>query len=225
MLTGPPTARAWPSSATPGNSHWRLEYPLGKVLIDGIGWISQPKISPDGKWVAFADHENTGGDDQGTVAVIAADGKGKEKKLSSGWSSIEGILWSPAGDEIWFTASDTGSANNPHGVTLAGKQRTITNVPGGVWLQDIHNGVVLAVSHITRRLGIRGLAPGGKRKRNWAGSAGPSCVTSAATAGKSSSKRRAMAADPTTPSSCATPMAPPRCNRRRCVAISPDNNG
>src|SRR4029077_16773225 len=52
----------------PENSHWRLEYPVGKVLFDSINWISNPKISPDGKWIAFADHENTGGDDEGSVA-------------------------------------------------------------------------------------------------------------------------------------------------------------
>jgi serine/threonine protein kinase len=149
---------------SPENNHWRLEYPIGKVLVDGINWISQPKISPDGKWVAFSDHENTGGDDQGAVAVIAADGKGAEKKLSSGWTSIEGILWSPSGNEVWFTASDAGSANNPRGVTLSGKLRTITNVPGGVWFQDIHQGVVLAVAQHTR-LGIRGVAPGGKEEK------------------------------------------------------------
>ena len=65
----------------PENGHWRLEYPIGKVLLDSIDWISHPKISPDGKWVAFADHENPGGDDEGSVAVIGADGDGKEKKL------------------------------------------------------------------------------------------------------------------------------------------------
>jgi len=149
---------------SPGNSHWRLEYPIGKVLINGINWISQPKISPDGKWVAFSDHQNTGGDDQGSIAVIDAEGKEKEKILSGGWTSIEGVLWSPRGDEIWFTASDAGSANNPRGVTLAGKLRTITNVPGGVWFQDIHNGVVLAVAQHSR-LGIRGVAPGGKEEK------------------------------------------------------------
>src|SRR5579864_1408588 len=42
----------------PENHHWRLEYPIGKVLFDSINWISHPKISPDGKWVGFADHEN-----------------------------------------------------------------------------------------------------------------------------------------------------------------------
>ena len=49
----------------PENHHWRLEYPVGKVLFDSINWISKPKISPDGKLMAFADHENTGGDDEG----------------------------------------------------------------------------------------------------------------------------------------------------------------
>jgi tRNA A-37 threonylcarbamoyl transferase component Bud32/WD40 repeat protein len=148
----------------PENNHWRLEYPIGKVLFDSINWISHPKISPDGKWVAFADHENPSGDDEGSVAVIAADGKGKEKKLSSGWISLEGILWSPAGDEIWFTSTSTGSAENPHAVTLSGKQRTITNVPGGVWLEDLRNGTALMVTHQIR-IGIRGVAPGAKEER------------------------------------------------------------
>ncbi len=147
----------------PENSHWRLEYPVGKVLIDSINWMSHPKISPDGKWVAFSDHENPGGDDEGSVAVISADGKQPEKKLSSGWQSLQGVLWSPAGDEIWFTCSHTGS-QNPHAVTLTGKLRQITNVPGGMWLEDIRNGTVLTVANHTR-IGIRGMAPGGKEER------------------------------------------------------------
>jgi len=147
----------------PENNHWRLEYPIGKVLLDGINWISHPKISPDGKWIAFADHENPGGDDEGSLAVIGADGQEKERKLSSGWTSLQGIIWSPAGDEIWFTSTNTGQAANPRAVTLAGKLRTITNVPGGVWLEDLRNGTVLAVANHTR-LGIRGMAPGGKQE-------------------------------------------------------------
>jgi len=148
----------------PENNHWRLEYPIGKVLVDSINWLSHPKISPDGKWIAFADHENPGGDDEGTLAVIGADGKGEERKLSSGWTSLQGILWSPAGDEIWFTCTNTGEASNPRAVTLAGKLRTITNVPGGVWLEDSRSGKVLTVTNHLR-LGIRGMAPGGKEER------------------------------------------------------------
>src|SRR5580704_3520185 len=79
----------------PENRHWRLEYPIGNVLFDSIGWISDPRISPDGKWIAFADHDNADGDDEGSIALIATGGKGpgdqnaegqnKEQKLSSGW--------------------------------------------------------------------------------------------------------------------------------------------
>jgi Tol biopolymer transport system component len=148
----------------PENGHWRLEYPVGNVLVDSINWMSHPKISPDGKWVAFADHENNGGDDEGSIAVISSNGKDKEKKLSSGWSSLEGIIWSPTGDEVWFASTNHGSGESPRGVTLSGKLRTITNVPGGMWLEDIRNGTVLAVTH-QQRLGIRGLGPGAKEER------------------------------------------------------------
>jgi len=150
----------------PENHHWRLEYPIGKVLFESINWISHPKISSDGKWIAFADHENPGGDDEGSVAVIRADGSDnqKEKKLSSGWVTLEGILWSPSGDEIWFTSSNSGAASNPRAVTLSGKLRTITNVPGGVWIEDLQNGTALMVTH-QDRIGIRGVAPGGKAER------------------------------------------------------------
>ena len=149
----------------PENNHWRLEYPVGKVLFESINWISHPKISPDGKWVAFADHENTGGDDEGSVAVIGSDGKDSEKKLSTGWTSLQGVLWSPAGDEVWFTSSGSGSASNPRAVSLSGKLRTITNIPGGTWLEDVRNGTALMVTH-QQRIGIRGMAPGAKEERD-----------------------------------------------------------
>ena len=147
----------------PENGHWRLEFPIGKVLFDSIGWMSNPKISPDGKWVAFADHQNQAGDDQGSVAVVSSEGKGEEKILSSGWTTVQGINWSPDGSEIWFTSSNSGSSGNPRAVNLSGKLRTITNVPGGMWLQDVRNGVALTVTH-QRRIGIRGMAPGAKEE-------------------------------------------------------------
>ena len=143
----------------PQTRHWRLEYPIGKVLFDSIKWISTPKISPDGKWVAIADHENPNGDDQGTVAIIGMDGN--ERKLSTGWTSIEGIIWSASSDEVWFSASDAGASDNLRGVTLDGKVRTIANVPGGMWTEDFRDGVVLVVSQ-QQRVGISGAPPGSK---------------------------------------------------------------
>jgi eukaryotic-like serine/threonine-protein kinase len=152
----------------PDNGHWRLEYPVGKVLLDGINWISTPRISPDGKWIAFVDHENPSGDDEGSIAIIDLDGH--EKKLASGYVSLEGIVWSPKGDEVWFTGTQHGNATDPQAVSLGGKLRTITNVPGGMWLQDIRNEQALVVTQQIR-IRIRGMAPGGKQEQElgWLG--------------------------------------------------------
>ncbi len=143
----------------PESGHWRLEYPIGTVLLDTINWISNPKISADGKSIAFLDHENTIGDDRGSIAVIGLDGK--EKKLSTGWNSAEGVIWSPSGSELWFSASDAGAENNLYAVSLDGKRRSLANIPGGLWVQDIRNGKVLAIAH-RLRLNARGMPPGGK---------------------------------------------------------------
>jgi eukaryotic-like serine/threonine-protein kinase len=148
----------------PSSRQWRLEYPIGRVLIEGPNWISHPKISPDGEWIAFADHQNATGDDQGSVAVIGTGPNEKEKILSAGWASLEGLVWSPHGDEVWFTGVITGGANNPYAVTLSGKERPITNVPGGMWVEDVRNGTTLAVMH-RRKIGIRGMGPDGKEER------------------------------------------------------------
>jgi WD40 repeat protein len=42
--------------------------------------------------------------------------------------------------------------------------RVITNVPGGMWLEDLRKETALAVTH-QQRVGIRGLAPGEKQER------------------------------------------------------------
>ena len=74
-----------------------------------------------------------------------------------------GHLLVASGDEIWFTSAKSGASENLRGVTVSGKVRDITNVPGGMWLQDIRNGVVLAVSQ-QQRVNIRGSAPGAKEE-------------------------------------------------------------
>ncbi len=43
------------------------------------------------------------------------------------------------------------------------KLRTIINVPGGMWLEDIRNGVALTVTQ-RHTQGIRGIPPGGKEE-------------------------------------------------------------
>jgi Tol biopolymer transport system component len=125
----------------PDKDLWRLEYPAGKVLIEGSNWVSTPRISPDGKHIAFYDHGNATGDDRGAVAVV--DMNGKETVLSENWASMQGLAWSPKADEVWFTASP-GEIHNMYAVTLSGKVRRLASMPADVELQDVRaDGKVL----------------------------------------------------------------------------------
>ncbi len=85
----------------------RLEFPIGKVLYETGGWISHPRISPKGDFIAFLNHP-VWPDDRGSVEVV--DLSGRRKTLSTGWESEEGLAWSPDGSEVWFSAIKSGLA-------------------------------------------------------------------------------------------------------------------
>ena len=100
---------------------YRLEFPIGTVLYEAPGRISHIRVSPDGARVAFVDRPRFEADDRGTVCVIAASDKTKHV-LSEGWSSVTGLAWAPAGNEIWFTAARFGAAASMYAVDLAGQE-------------------------------------------------------------------------------------------------------
>src|SRR5262249_55238334 len=81
----------------------RLEFPPGKVLYETTGYVSFPRVAPDGRSVAFFDHPLRG-DDQGFVAIV--DLTGNKKILTKHFDSLRGLAWSPSGDEVWFAGSD-----------------------------------------------------------------------------------------------------------------------
>ncbi|MBK9065212.1 MAG: protein kinase [Acidobacteria bacterium] len=145
---------------------YRLEYPAGKVLYETTGWISFPRISPKGDAVAFLDHPLFG-DDRGSVAIV--DRSGNKKTLSTGWESMQGVAWSPSGEEIWFTAARAGNSRALYAVTPSGRQRPIATTPSGMTLQSIsRDGRVLFVES-NARLGFLGLLPGETKERDLSG--------------------------------------------------------
>jgi eukaryotic-like serine/threonine-protein kinase len=134
----------------PGSHVYRLEYPVGKVLYETAGWISHPRFSRDGKRIAFLDHP-VFGDDQGAVAVV--DLEGHRKQLSSSYGSVQGVAWSPNGDEIWFNAIAAGVHRSLFAVTLGGRERSLYSVPGDVDVQDaLPDGRVLLAQQSERRV-------------------------------------------------------------------------
>jgi len=140
----------------------RLEFPAGKILYETIGHVSWPRFSTDGKTIAFLDHPFPT-DDQGAVAVI--DLAGKKTKLSRDYESVQGLSWSPDGKEIWFTAAEAGAGRSLRAVSLAGKERVLSNVPGGLTLRDISRTGRVLLTHDNVRKGIMGLGPGQAKER------------------------------------------------------------
>jgi Tol biopolymer transport system component/predicted Ser/Thr protein kinase len=141
----------------------RLEFPLGKLLYQADGWIGHLRVSPKADTIAFIDHPQLG-DDGGAVAVV--DLAGKKTTLSTGWDSIQGIAWSPAGDEIWFTATRTGGDRSLYAVSLAGTTRLLARVPGELTLLDVGREGNVLLTRGNDRAGMIGLAPGETKERD-----------------------------------------------------------
>src|SRR5262249_27434737 len=125
-----------------------LEYPLGKVLYEvprpklpvaddsAAPWLNFLSVSPDGQLVAFLEHPLR---TQFAGAVATVDRAGRKRVLSDGWNSVQGLNWSPRGDELWFTAA--GRTDTPglaiRAVSLSGKERVIGTGPGIFALSDL----------------------------------------------------------------------------------------
>jgi eukaryotic-like serine/threonine-protein kinase len=101
---------------------FRLQYPIGKVLLEGDNWLSDLRVSPDGKQVALFRHPPNQ-DDRGDVLLV--DRSGRVSTISAGWESLEGLAWAPSGKEVWFSGAESGEQYCIHAANLSGKQRTV----------------------------------------------------------------------------------------------------
>jgi hypothetical protein len=112
-----------------------LEYPLGNVLYQTSGYVSDIRISPDGKQVAFLDHQ-WWLDDRGWLKVV--DASGQVATISDEYWAIEGLAWTPDGQEILFS----GSMGDIRMVALAanladGRVRQILGSPVTITVLDV----------------------------------------------------------------------------------------
>jgi DNA-binding winged helix-turn-helix (wHTH) protein len=142
----------------------RLEYPVGHVLMETVpGRISHLRVSPRLDRVAFLEHP-VPDDDRGSVVTI--DRQGTRTTLSSDWASLEGLAFSPSGDEVWFTGTKLGADLALYAVDLKGRERLVHRSPGRLVLRDIgRDGRVLLARH-TFRLEIRAMVGGEDTERD-----------------------------------------------------------
>ncbi|HYK42334.1 MAG TPA: WD40 repeat domain-containing serine/threonine protein kinase [Thermoanaerobaculia bacterium] len=142
----------------------RLESPVGTVLYETAGWIGNPRFSPQGDAIALIDHWGRLGD---LGSVVLVDLAGHARKLSEGWSSLQGLAWPPAGKEIWFTGTKFGGNRALYAVGRSGDLRLVHRQTGSLTLADISSKGEALLVDAELRLGIMSRAPGDAAERDF----------------------------------------------------------
>ena len=139
----------------------RLEYPAGRTLLETRNWISDPRVSPDGRRVAFARHMDIG-ETAGDICTV--DEAGALRVLLEGMTSVRGLAWSPAGDEVWCSGISAGQQNGIWAVRPGAPPREIHTFAARVRLFDLAPDGRALISLGTIYLGVNVGAEEGSRE-------------------------------------------------------------
>jgi len=142
---------------------FRLEYPIGTVLYETEKRPPMmPRVSADGKLVAFFDFDVEVGD----YALCVVGPNHPRQVLSRGWRAIGALNWSPDNHEVWFSGGQPGADPALYAVTLSGVQRLVTQTGGIIVMQDVARDGRVLLSAVNSRLGILYLPPNGTPQRD-----------------------------------------------------------
>ncbi|MEO6529041.1 MAG: protein kinase, partial [Gemmatimonadaceae bacterium] len=112
----------------------RLEYPIGTVLLESAGYLSDVRVSPDGGRIAVMEHP-VKYDDRGVVSVVNR--KGDRRVLTTDFWGIEGVAWSSDGRRILFGGATDAAFYQIHSVTLDGKASVVLPSAGTLTIYDV----------------------------------------------------------------------------------------
>lgn len=143
----------------------RIEYPIGHVLGTALR-PSRLRISRDGRSVVLAEHP-VAGDDRGHIVVF--DGDGARRVLTEDWASLNGLAWSPEGQEVWFTGTRVGADCALYAVDLKGRVRMLVPALGRLVLHDVFadGRVLLERTTLKAEVRFRGEGDADERDLSW----------------------------------------------------------
>jgi len=127
---------------------YALEVSSGKVeaLTDRYGPDGSPKVSPDGKHIAYLGNDDKYlGYQLSQLYVMDADGS-NSKCLSTNFDrSVSNIHWDSKGKGLYFQYNDEGKTKLAH-MSLSGDLKVITDNLGGLSLGRPYNAATFSVS-------------------------------------------------------------------------------
>ncbi len=133
----------------------RLEFPIGKVLLERPGGFGRPRFSRNGKGILTQD---------GPDSLILVDSEtGKVKKVYQGISTSN--LWSTVSDDIWLSVP-AGSTTEIRALKPGGADRLIATLPGEFILQDIAAGDRILAERVLGQSRMIAQMPGETREKN-----------------------------------------------------------
>jgi len=137
----------------------RLEYPIGTVLYESDGWISEVRVHPDGERVLIADNPGRG-DNRAVIKIVHGDGRVETVCDGGSW----GAVWAPDGESVWFSNGGQVSAVRP-----GGERRRVLEQSSTLQLLDVdaRGRVLAATSMIRREMIVRGRGAGADVDLSW----------------------------------------------------------
>jgi hypothetical protein len=144
------------------NGFQRLESPVGRVLHESQN-IQAPRISPDGRHIAFVS--------EGKLSVVErATGTVAFRSEWAITNNAGSVAWAPSGREIFVQAGPHPEELSLRAVDLSGRDRIVVPPAGGlVALHDVSAAGELLIERATARGGIafRGAGDAAERDLSW----------------------------------------------------------
>jgi Tol biopolymer transport system component len=141
----------------------RLEYPVGHVLYESPGYLSDPRVSPRGDRIALFEHPYRW-DDRGSVILV--DQTARRTVLSQGYDGLEGLAWSPDARTVRFSGGVQGLVNQVREVDPGGRARLVLPSAGTLTMQDVSRSGRWLVTGDDQQDRLMVRAPGERQDRD-----------------------------------------------------------